>query len=598
MSLDLERYGVVGDMATLGVVADTGSVDWLCWPRYDSPSVFGRLLDADGGHWMIEPTAEVFARKQVYLSATNILVTRLHTDSGVIEIEDLMAVDAPTRSLVRRVHGVRGRVELRSIAVFRPDYGRARAAIDVHGDGFAIDIGAEQSLVMTGSCELRTQGDDTIGATFVVGERESVWFTLGASSPANDDELEGIVETSRRLWQRWSARSTYRGRWREEVERSALTLKLLTCATTGGLIAAGTTSLPEVVGGERNWDYRYVWIRDAAFTLYALLELGYTDEADAFTGWLTDRIEACAERCDQSDGPPLSPLYDLDGEDDLAETVLDHWSGYADSRPVRIGNEASGQMQLDIYGELVDSIYIADKQGDGVSLVTWNHVSTIVEWVVEHWQTPDDGMWEARSGPQRYTSSLLMCWVAVERAIRMARRRGRPADLVSWSRARDEMHRTLVERGFNRDLGAFTQTLDGATLDASILLAPLVKFIAPDDPMWLSTLDAIDRTLARGPLVDRYDHDESADGLEGDEGSFTICSFWYVEALSRAGRVDEARMHFERLLTYATPTGLFSEEIGPHGRLLGNFPQAFTHLALISAATSLDEALNRREDIP
>ncbi len=370
-----------------------------------------------------------------------------------------------------------------------------------------------------------------------------------------------------------------------------MTLKLLTCAESGGLIAAGTTSLPEIIGGERNWDYRYVWIRDAAFTLYALLELGYSEEAEGFTAWLTDRIERCADRCAATDDPPLSPLYDLDGDDALAETILDHWSGYADSRPVRIGNDASGQMQLDIYGELIDSVYIADKQGSGVGLATWDHIRTIVGWVIEHWETPDDGMWEARSGPRRYTSSLLMCWVAVERAIRMARRRGRPADLDSWSRARDDMHHTLVDRGFNRELGAFTQTLDGVTLDASILLAPLVKFVPPDDPMWLGTLDAIDDALARGPLVDRYDHTMSDDGLDGDEGSFTICSFWFVEALSRSGRVDEARMHFDRLLTYATPTGLFSEEIGPHGRLIGNFPQAFTHLALISAAISLDEAL-------
>ncbi len=597
MSLDLEQYGVVGDLRTLGVVADTGSVDWFCWPRFDSPSVFGRLLDDDGGHWTIEPTATVTARKQVYLSATNILVTRLHTESGVVEIEDLMAVDTDERALVRRVHCVRGHVDMRSTAVFRPDYGRLDAVIETSGEGHRIHIGDDEALVLTASVGLQRDGDATVAASFSLAERETAWFALGPlSNIATDDAIDETVDAARRFWQAWSARSTYRGRWREAVERSALALKLLTCADSGGLIAAGTTSLPEIVGGERNWDYRYVWIRDAAFTLYALLELGYGDEADAFTSWLTDRMETCADRCGDAENPPLSPLYDLDGHDEITETTLDHWNGYADSRPVRIGNGASGQMQLDIYGELIDSVYIADKQGTGISLTTWEHVRTIVDWVIEHWQTPDDGMWEARSGPRRYTSSLLMCWVAVERAIRMARRRGRPADLTAWNRARDEMHGTLVERGFNRELGAFTQTLDGSTLDASILLAPLVKFVAPDDPMWLSTLDAIGDTLARGPLVDRYDHDATDDGLEGNEGSFTICSFWYIEALSRAGRVDEARMHFDRLLTYATPTGLFSEEIGPHGRLLGNFPQAFTHLALISAAVSLDEALSAKEN--
>ena len=258
-----------------------------------------------------------------------------------------------------------------------------------------------------------------------LGEGESAWFTLGADDTV-DVDIESVIDLTVDYWQLWTAQSTYRGRWREAVERSALALKLLTCVDTGGLIAAGTTSLPEVIGGERNWDYRYVWIRDAAFTLYAFLELGYATEAAAFTEWLTDRLETCAERCEHGDRPPLSPLYDLDGNDDLTEITLDHWSGYADSQPVRIGNAASDQMQLDIYGELIDSIYIADKQSDGVSLATWTHVCTLVDWVIEHWDQPDDGMWEARNGPRRYTSSLLMCWVAVERAMRMARRRGPP----------------------------------------------------------------------------------------------------------------------------------------------------------------------------
>ncbi len=590
MSVELERYAVIGDMRTLGLVDDTGSLDWWCWPRFDSPSVFGRLLDDDGGHWEIDPAEPVVARRQVYLSATNVLVTRMHTETGVLELDDLMAVGGDARLIIRRARCVRGTVGLTSTMVVRADYGRAAATFDEHDSGgIEIDVGDAPPLLATSSITLEVDGDTVIGAA-ELREGDTAWFTLGDHDTAGVD-IDAVIDRTVDYWQSWTSLSTYRGRWRESVERSALALKLLTSVDTGGLIAAGTTSLPEVLGGDRNWDYRYVWIRDAAFTLYAFLELGYATEAAAFTDWLTARLEKCAQRCETSDRPPLSPLYDLDGNDDLTETDLDHWSGYADSRPVRIGNAASGQVQLDIYGELIDSMYIADKQSDGVSLATWRHVCMLVDWVIEHWDEADDGMWEARSGPRRYTSSLLMCWVAVERAMRMARRRGRPADLFAWQQARDEMHATLVGRGYSNDLQAFTQTLDGDTLDASILLMPLVKFIAPTDPMWTSTLDAIGDGLAHGPLVDRYDPAISEDGLDGDEGSFTICSFWYVEAMCRSGQVDEARRHFDRLLTYATPTGLFSEEIGPTGRLLGNFPQAFTHLALISAAVSLDEAL-------
>jgi GH15 family glucan-1,4-alpha-glucosidase len=589
MSVELERYAVIGDMRTLGLVQDGGSLDWWCWPRFDSPSVFGRLLDEDGGHWQIEPSEPVVARRQVYLSATNVLVTRMHTESGVLEVDDLMAV-GDAQLVIRRARCVRGRIDLTSTMLVRPDYGRAVATFDRHDNGgFEIGVGDAPPLLTTSSITLELDGDAVTGA-HELREGDSAWFALGDEDTA-DIDIDTVIDRTVDYWQTWTARSTYRGRWREQVERSALVLKLLTCVDTGALIAAGTTSLPEVVGGERNWDYRYVWIRDAAFTLYAFLELGYTTEAAAFTQWLIERLENCDDRCKPFERPPLSPLYDLDGNDELPEIELDHWSGYADSRPVRIGNAASEQTQLDIYGELIDSIYIADKQSDGVSLATWRHVCTLVDWVIDHWKEPDDGMWEARTGPHRYTSSVLMCWVAVERAIRMARRRGRPADLVGWHSARDEMHATLTSCGFSDELQSFTQTLDGDTLDASILLMPLVKYIAPTDPMWTSTLEAIGDGLAHGPLVDRYDPTVSEDGLSGDEGSFTICSFWYVEAMSRSGRVVEARRHFDRLLTYATPTGLFSEQIGPTGRLLGNFPQAFTHLALISAAVSLDEAL-------
>jgi len=606
MRLPLEDYAVVGDMRTLAIAGADGSIDWLCWPRFDSPSIFGALLDDDGGRWSVAPTDGYEARRQVYLSGTNVLVTRFHTASALVEVEDFMTLGDDGQHLVRAVRCLRGSVEMTSRIDVRPDYGRARADVRRADGGLSVSAASpgtdDVEVCISGTVEWTVEdevgspGDRELGDTLVVSrfgldEGEVEYLALG-DRPLGRAECTALRSTTIDFWRAWSESTDYSGRWRESVERSALILKLLTHEPSGGIIAAGTTSLPEVLGGERNWDYRYVWVRDAAFTVYAFIELGHLAEAEAFTEWLIARLDAC-DIDSRRDGtaPPLSPLYDLDGDDDIAETEIEHWAGYADSSPVRIGNAASGQLQLDIYGELIDALYLADKYGDGVSNATWNHIVTLVDWLSRHWSDPGDGMWEARSGPQRYTSSLLMSWVAVERAIRMADRRGRPAPLDTWRTMRDEIHRTLMDDGFNDEIGAFTQVLGGDTVDASMLLAPLVKFISPSDPQWLSTLDLIGERLAHGPLVDRYDSDSIDDGLSGDEGSFTICSFWYVEALARSGRLEQARDLFDRLLSYAGPTGIFSEEIGPRGRMIGNLPQAFTHLALISAAIYLDEAL-------
>jgi len=589
----LEHHGVVGDLQTLAVVASDAAIDWMCWPRFDSPSIFGSLLDDAGGAWTITPTCAVTASRQLYLSGTNVLITRFHTADGLVEIEDLMALAPHDRHLVRAVRCRRGTIELNSRIAARPDYGRVEPDVSAdRGRGtLSADVDGLGTLLASGDVDWSVDGCDLV-ATFTVEEDDVVYLVLGESAVdhATASELYDHAATE---WRAWSDRSTYRGRWRESVERSALALKLLTHEPSGGIIAAGTTSLPEIVGGERNWDYRYVWIRDAAFTLYAFITLGYLDEADAFTAWLVARLDRCEQRAD-TDAAPLSPLYTLDGDDDIAEVELEHWSGYAHSRPVRVGNAASDQLQLDIYGALIDALYLADKHGPGVSLDTWRHVCTIVDWLGDHWDEPDDGMWEARSGSQRHTSSLLMSWVAVERAIRMAQHRGRPAPLADWCELRDRMHTALVDDGFDDELGAFTQVLGGDTVDASILLAPLVKFVSPSDPRWTSTLDRVAERLAHGPLVDRYDTSVTDDGVDGHEGSFTICSFWYVEALARSGRADHARVLFDRLLSYAGPTGIFSEEIGRDGRMVGNLPQAFTHLSLISAATALDEQLDAR----
>jgi GH15 family glucan-1,4-alpha-glucosidase len=420
-------------------------------------------------------------------------------------------------------------------------------------------------------------------ATFVLERVDAGHVPRAVSERATGEAFEKTIT----YWRRWLSQSRYRGRWREMVHRSALTLKLLTYNPTGAIVAAPTASLPEQVGGPRNWDYRYTWIRDAAFSLYALLRLGFTEEAEAFMGWLTDRFrEGGLGECG-----PLQVLYGIDGRSKLPEETLDHLEGYRRSSPVRIGNGAAEQLQLDIYGELIDSVYLYNKYGTPISHEAWEDVVRIVEWVCDNWDLADEGIWETRGGRQNFTYSRLMSWVAVERAIRVARQRGLPADLVRWLEVRDEIYRQIMTRGWREDRRAFVQHHRTDVLDASVLLMPLTKFIAPTDPRWLSTLEAIGKELVSDSLVYRYNAAASPDGLAGDEGTFSMCTFWYVEALARAGRLEEARLVFEKMLTYANHLGLYSEEIGGSGEALGNFPQAFTHLALISAAFNLDRQL-------
>ncbi len=403
----------------------------------------------------------------------------------------------------------------------------------------------------------------------------------------SEEETRKDFEDTVAFWRRWIARSKYRGRWREMVNRSALALKLLTYQPTGAMVAAPTTSLPELLGGARNWDYRYTWIRDTAFSLYALLRLGFVDEAAGFMDWLTDRFRERAG----TDSGPLQIMYGIDGGSDLPEELLTHLEGYCGSAPVRIGNEAADQLQLDIYGELIDSVYLYNKYGTPISHSAWSDLARIVEWVCENWDQADEGIWEVRGGRQHFTYSRLMSWVAVERAIRIARQRGLPGEVPRWAGVRDTIYHQVMSRGWNEERGVFVQHYDTDVLDASVLLMPLTKFVAPTDPRWLSTLEAIGKELVSDSLVYRYNIEAAPDGLEGDEGTFSICTFWYVEALARAGHVDEARLAFEKMLTYANHLGLYSEQIGPTGELLGNFPQAFTHLALISAAVNLDRQL-------
>ena len=501
--------------------------------------------------------------------------------------------------LLRRVVVVRGQMRFLIEVQPRFDYGRAEHEVEMHPHGVLfrspdLTLALEGAIARSMGSERRLERrDGGVRATFELAAGESRTFVLERvpedhiCRPYPEHETAATFEATVDYWRRWVGQSRYKGRWREMLQRSALTLKLLTYAPTGALVAAPTTSLPEQLGGERNWDYRYTWIRDAAFSLYGLLRLGFTEEAAAFMHWLTDRTR----EWEIGPGGPLQIMYGIDGRKELTEFDHPTWSGYRDSHPVRIGNAAADQRQLDIYGEMIDSIYLYNKYGSPIHYDTWENVRRIVDWLCENWDNVDEGIWETRGGQKEFTYSRLMSWVAIERAIRMNRARGLPGDIVAWLGERDRIYNQIMKKGWSDERQAFVQHYGSDVLDASILLMPLVLFIAPTDPRWLSTIDAISDELVSDSLVYRYNTEASPDGLRGDEGTFSMCSFWYVEALTRAGRLEEARLAFEKMLTYANHLGLYSEEIGPTGEQLGNFPQAFTHLALISAGFNLDRAL-------
>lgn len=589
-------HGLVGDLQTAALVSTDGTVDWFCCPRFDSPSVFASLLDhRKGGRFAITAVGECVT-KQMYLPDSAVLVTRYLSEGGVAELVDFMPIEHPgtvtnRHRLVRAIRGVRGTVEFDVRIEPRFDYGRQSHRTEVSGTSARFETN-ELTLDLTSTWPLVHHGGDA-RAHFTVEEGQLGGMVLESGNEGHPTvfgggEVAQLLDDTMNFWRRWVGRGIYRGRWREAVYRSAITLKLMTYAPTGALVAAPTAGLPEQVGGERNWDYRYTWIRDGSFSVYALLGLGFVDEAVEFAAWLRDRVE---ER--RKDGAtPLNIMYRVDGSSDLDEFTLDHLEGYQGSAPVRIGNGAADQLQLDIYGEAMDSIFFAEHGPFGVGDAGWADIVGMLDWLCDNWDQPDEGIWETRGGRRPFVYGRLMSWVALDRAIRMATARGRPADLARWIGERDRVYQAIMERGWNDDLKAFVQVEGSDVLDASLLLMPVVGFVVPNDPKWLSTLDAMDRTLVSDSLVYRYDPKASPDGLGGSEGTFSLCTFWYVEALARSGRLQDARLTFEKMLTYANHLGLFAEEIGATGDQLGNFPQAFTHLALINAAINLDYRLD------
>jgi GH15 family glucan-1,4-alpha-glucosidase len=594
--LPIESYGVIGDLHTTALVGLDGSIDWLCFPKFDSPSVFAALLDDEkGGRFQIAPSSEGVTRKQMYLPDTNVLVTRFLSPDGLAEVTDFMPIGEPARGhalheLVRKVEVVRGSMPMRAFCRPAFDYARKGHRVETLPEGVCFRSDG-LALGLSSSVPLRVEGDAAV-ADFTLRQGEKATFLLspredrrGGTSSFSIEETEAAFLATVDYWHRWLARCQYRGRWREMVNRSALALKLLTYAPTGAIVAAPTTSLPESIGGERNWDYRYTWIRDASFTLYGLMRIGFTEEAFAFTRWLWGRIQET-----ERDGT-LQIVYSIDGAHELVEESLDHLEGYRASRPVRIGNAAYRQLQLDIYGELMDAIYLFNKHAMPIGYDGWVKIRQILNHVCDVWREPDEGVWEVRGGRRHFVFSKLMCWVALDRGLRLAEKRSFPGERQRWLENRDAIYEEIMSRGWSPKRQAFVQAYDSDSLDAATLIMPLVFFVSPRDPRFLATLDAIKRELTSGSLVHRYDSEASPDGLSGSEGTFSMCTFWLVEALTRAGQVDEARLIFEKMLGYANHLGLYAEEVGPSGEALGNFPQAFTHLALISAAFNLDRRL-------
>ncbi len=603
--LPIGDYAVIGDLHTVALVGKNGSIDWCCLPKFDSPSLFAALLDeGKGGFFRISPAdmSEVKCQ-QLYLPETNILLTRFLREDGVGEITEFMPIKEVgtaehQHQIIRSVSVVHGSLTFKLVCQPAFNYAQDAHQVEVLQEG-AIFLSDHFNVALTSPLPLETDEKGGVQATFTLHAGQAVHFLLESTKkrkhvpqPLSEDQYQTAFQDTLNYWRNWLSQCHYQGRWREMVHRSALALKLLIYAPTGAIVAAPTTSLPETLGGKRNWDYRYSWVRDASFTLDSLLSLGFTQEAEAFMVWLDARCHELKE------GGTIQPMYGITGEHELTEKTLDHFEGYQKSTPVRIGNGAYTQQQLGIYGELLDAIAIYNRY-EPISYDLWENVQHLLKWLGEHWQDTDEGIWEVRGGPKHFVNSRVMGWVAFDRAIRVARHRGWPSPMEEWVKIRAQIYEQIMSKGWNADKKSFVQYYGSDAVDASSLLMTITKFIGPKEPHMLSTIDCIEKELANGALVRRYNpKDAASDGLGSVEGTFGACSFWLVQNLARAGRLDKARLMLEKLLAYSNHVGLYAEEISPTGEALGNFPQAFTHLALITACTTLDQALGKHHEAP
>src|SRR4051794_19798221 len=592
-------------MRSAATIALDGTIDFFCFPHFDSPAVFAALLDAErGGSFRIEPQLEEVRLKQLYLPDTNILLTRYLSRDAVVELIDFMPVEeaggsngAYAHQIIRKVKAVKGPVRLKLRCAPRFDY--ARRSHKACKGGNAVRFRPEGDdlpcLALHATVPLEIDGADAV-ADFTLEKGDTASFAFGSiaseeldsSEFLNSEAGEHCFQASSRFWRDWIKQSTYKGRWREIVNRSALVLKLLFSQEHGSTVAAVTFGLPEEIGGTRNWDYRYTWLRDSSFCLYALIRLGLSGEIQSFTRWLRERLTDGLKQEGQ-DGP-LRVMYRPDGGNHLEEIELSHLSGYRDSRPVRIGNRATEQLQLDIYGEIMDAVYLSNKYSSGISKDGWQRVIKVMNWLRDNWNREDEGIWEFRGGRRHFLHSRLMCWVAFDRVIRLSEKRSLDAPIAEWYEIRRKIDADILNNFWSEELNSFVQAKGEKTLDASLLLMPMLRYISPTDPRWLSTLERIQEQLTEDSFVFRYVPGE--DGITGGEGSFTACSFWLVECLARAGQLEKARLLFDTTLGYANHLGLYSEQLGSSGEHLGNFPQALTHLALISAATYLNRKLD------
>ena len=588
--LPIEDHGIIGDLHTAALVGTDGTIDWLCLPKFDSPSVFCSILDDEkGGHFSLRPVEYIHSH-QLYLPDTNVLLTRFLSPEGVAEVLDFMPIDDEREThhdLVRDVRVIRGQMNFEVECRPAFDYARQEHKIEFVKDG-VIFRGAGIALNLASEVPLEEGAANGAFARFTLDEGESASFVLqqveegeGPREALKRAECQDLLQRTLDYWRRWVSKSVYRGRWRDMVNRSALALKLMVYDPTGALVTAPTMGLPQTIGGASNWDYRYTRMRDAAFTMFVLIRIGFRDEARKFMRWLQDR-------CHDSGGL-LQPLYGVDGTTELREEELPHLSGYRDSRPVRLGNETYDQLQLDLYGAVLDAAYLHNRYGAPLDYDLWQSMRTILNWLSENWRRPDAGMWGIQGQRGHFVSSKVLSWVALDRAVRLALQRGLPAGEGSWIRQRDAIYEEVMEKGWNPEKGSFVQRYGSDALDASLLLMPVVEFVGPTDPRWLATLERVQRELTYDTLVDRYKVE--GNGPSSEEGAFSVCSFWLVECLTRAGRLEEARLALEKMFSYANHLGLYAEVIGPSGEALGNFPQAFTHLSLITAAIRLDRAL-------